>query len=51
MDKKNVLITGSSRGIGRACALAFAGAGWHVFINCRKSLEKLRDVENEILAS
>ena len=51
MDKKNVLITGSSRGIGRACALAFAGAGWHVFINCRESLDQLREVNEEILAS
>ena len=51
MDKKTVLVTGSSRGIGRACARAFAGAGWHVFINCRQSLEMLREVEKEILAS
>ena len=50
-NKKKILITGSSRGIGRACALAFASAGWHVFINCRESLEKLRAVEHEILAS
>ena len=26
-DKKNVLVTGASRGIGRAIALQFAGAG------------------------
>lgn len=51
MDKKTVLVTGSSRGIGRACARAFADAGWHVFINCRQSLEMLREVEKEILAS
>lgn len=41
MKKKNVLVTGSSRGIGRACALAFAGNGYHVFINCRTSLDLL----------
>ena len=51
MEKKYVLVTGSSRGIGRACALAFAGAGFHVFINCRESLEQLREVNEEILAS
>lgn len=51
MNRKTVLITGSSRGIGRACALAFAEAGWHVFINCRKSLKELREVEAEILSS
>lgn len=49
MHKKNVLVTGSSRGIGRACALAFAGAGYHVFINCRSSIEKLETLEQEIL--
>ena len=31
MKKKYVLITGSSRGIGRACAVAFAKNGYHVF--------------------
>ena len=51
MDKKTVLVTGSSRGIGRACALAFAEAGYHVFINCRTSAEKLETVKQEILAA
>lgn len=51
MEKKYVLVTGSSRGIGRACALAFARAGFHVFINCRESLDQLREVNEEILAS
>ena len=49
MDKKNVLVTGSSRGIGRACALAFAKAGYHVFINCRTGLAMLDTLEKEIL--
>ena len=49
MDSKTVLVTGSSRGIGRACALAFAGAGYHVFINCRNSTDKLETLEREIL--
>ncbi len=51
MDKKNVLITGSSRGIGCACAFAFAKNGWHVFINCCNSLEQLKETETMILAS
>lgn len=46
--KKNVLITGSSRGIGRACALAFADRDYHVFINCRNSLDQLEAVAQEI---
>ncbi len=49
MHKKKVLVTGSSRGIGRACALAFAGAGYHVFINCRNSIDMLDSLEREIL--
>lgn len=48
MYKKNVLITGSSRGIGRACALAFSSAGYHVFINCNRSLSSLEQLEGEI---
>ena len=51
MERKHVLITGSSRGIGRTCALAFAEHGWHVFINCRNSLNQLKETERMILAS
>ena len=50
MSRKNVLITGSSRGIGRSCALAFAQAGYHVFLNCRESVDQLRITEQKILA-
>lgn len=49
MRTKTVFITGSSRGIGRACALRFAAAGYHVFINCKKSIEDLETTENEII--
>ena len=48
MKKKYVLITGASRGIGRACALAFAGAGWHVFINSRRLEGALTTLRHEI---
>ena len=48
MNRKNVLVTGSSRGIGRACALSFAKNGYHVFINCKSSLTQLRETEKEI---
>lgn len=41
MHRKNVLITGSSRGIGKACAVRFARAGCHVFLNCRHSAEEI----------
>lgn len=49
MDKRIALITGASRGIGRAIALALAAAGNHVLINYRsredEALETLSLVE------
>lgn len=42
MNQKSVLITGASRGIGAACAAAFAKAGYRVFLNSRKSIEELQ---------
>lgn len=50
MKKKSVLVTGSSRGIGRAIALAFAKNGYHVFINCNQSIDKLNTLYQEIQA-
>ena len=37
---KTALITGGSRGIGRACVLAFAQAGWQVAWCYRKEKEQ-----------
>ena len=51
MNQKYVLITGASRGIGRACALAFARNHFHVFLNCRHSLDALQQVEKESLTN
>lgn len=42
MHKKHVLITGASRGIGAACAFTFASHGYHVFLNCNKSIDALQ---------
>ena len=50
MNKKTVLVTGSSRGIGRAIALAFAKEGYHVFLNCSHSIIELEQVRQEIEA-
>lgn len=50
MNKKTVLVTGASRGIGRAIALAFAKEGYHVFLNCNHSVIQLEKVRAEIEA-
>ena len=46
---KTVLITGSSRGIGRETALYFAQQGWNVIIHGFRHPEKLESLKNEIL--
>lgn len=48
MNQKNVLITGASRGIGKACALKFASCGYHVFINSNNSIDELHLVADQI---
>ncbi len=45
-----VLITGASRGIGRACALAFGRAGWNVAVHYGKSAAAAEAVVCELQA-
>ena len=45
---KNVLITGASRGIGRAIATRFAQAGYSLVINCCNSPEALFALKKEL---
>ena len=47
MADRIAFVTGASRGIGRACALALAGAGVKVVVAARQ-LDKLEHVANEI---
>jgi 3-oxoacyl-[acyl-carrier protein] reductase len=50
MSKRTALITGASRGIGKACAHALSLAGYRVALAAR-SMEKLQEVANEILTA
>jgi 3-oxoacyl-[acyl-carrier protein] reductase len=43
-DGKRILITGASRGIGRACAEAFAAAGCRVALHCHRAADAARDL-------
>lgn len=50
MSKRTALITGASRGIGKACAEALSLAGHRVILSAR-SAEKLNEVASELLIS
>lgn len=45
--EKTVIITGASRGIGKACALRFAREGYNLLINCAKNEALLKETANE----
>ncbi len=49
MNGKNAVITGASRGIGRAIALLFAKNGYNVVINYKNTKEKAEQIKNEII--
>lgn len=49
--EKQVLITGSSRGIGKASALYLAKNGYNIVLHCNKNMEKAVEVQKEIEAS
>jgi NAD(P)-dependent dehydrogenase (short-subunit alcohol dehydrogenase family) len=40
-EKRVLLITGASSGIGKACALAAAEYGFYVYVGCRKESDKI----------
>ena len=51
MIARRVLITGSSRGIGRAIALRLARDGFAVTVHCRSGRAEADAVANEIILS
>lgn len=51
LENQVAIITGGSRGIGRAVALAFARAGARLMIAGVKDRDALENVENEIIAA
>lgn len=48
MDNKNALITGASRGIGRAIAIEFARAGYDLTLCCIKNIEALEHLAKDL---
>ena len=48
--RKTALVTGSSRGIGAACAEALAGAGYAVCINCIERTDKAEELARKLRA-
>lgn len=51
MSAKKVLITGASRGIGKAIAKAFAKEGYDLYLTCSKSIEELNDLAENLRTS
>ncbi|MCL4104114.1 UNVERIFIED_CONTAM: hypothetical protein GTU68_034976 [Idotea baltica] len=49
MNGNTVLVTGSSRGIGKAIALALADQGYSVIIHCRKGIDAAEETVKTIL--
>lgn len=43
LNKNYVIITGASRGIGKACALKFAKEGYNLILTCHKNTELLNE--------
>ena len=48
LKNKEVLITGSSRGIGRATAIYLTNQGYNVVLHCNKNIDKAKEVNKEI---
>lgn len=50
IEHKTALITGASRGIGKATAEVFAQKGYDLFLTCRNSMDELQSLSHELHA-
>ena len=48
MPRKTVLVTGASRGIGKAIAIKFAKKGYNVAVSCIRNEDRLLQAKKEI---
>ena len=51
MSRKTVLVTGASRGIGKAIAVKFAKKGYNVAISCIRTKDRLLQTQKETILS
>lgn len=49
IPSRSVLVTGSSRGIGKAIAITLGKAGYHVIVHCRNNTSAAEEVLTEIV--
>ena len=49
-DIKRILVTGSSRGLGKAIAIKLAEDGFDIAVHCRNGLEAAKDTQEQIIA-
>lgn len=48
MSRKTVLVTGASRGIGKAIAIKFARKGYNVIISCIRNEDRLMQTKKKL---
>ncbi len=49
-DIKRILVTGSSRGLGKAIAIKLAQDGFDIAVHCRSGIDAAKDTQSQIIA-